>query len=445
MKLEDAARLIERLRASDRIVSDDENWVRDLDLSAQRTDDEALAICERILSAGVATSHRRAFGWFTPTTLPSAAIADLIVSAVNPQLAVRAVSPSAVAAEERLIGELCRFFGLPSKAGGTFTAGGSEANLSALIVALHDRIENYAEDGLIGKARPMLYVSAEAHRSFEKVARAVGLGRASLRIVPTKDDLSMDVAALEAMIAHDGERHFPWMVVATAGTTNVGAIDDMRAIADTCAREHIWMHVDAAWGGAAVLSPRLRPLLAGIEHADSITFDPHKGLSLPLGTGAFFVRDAALLSRAFRVSASYVLADGPPDPYCASLAWSRRFAGLRLLLPLLIEGWPAFARRFERQIDLANALRHRLVRAGWEILSASELGIVCFADPKGRSPRAIASDLEARGRAWLVATEVKGRPALRACVTSRDTDEVDLAVLIDELDRARREVLHATG
>lgn len=419
--------------------------IASLDLDSPRSHAEALALTARILTDGVRTAHPRCFGWLNPTTLADAAIADLLVSLVNPQLAVRATSPSAVAAEERVLADLARFFGLPEGATGLFTSGGSEANATAMIVALTDRVEGFASRGLAGQgATPVFYVSVEAHRSLEKIAQATGLGREAMRVVPSDSHFRMDVRALTEAIASDRrDGRAPFLVVATAGTTNVGAIDPLPEIAEACVEHGLWMHVDAAWGGAAALSSRLRPLLAGIERADSITFDPHKGLAMPLGTGAVFFRSARVLRPAFCPDAPYVAPpEAPQDPYCASVPWSRRFLGLRLLLPLLVTGWGAMASRFERQCAMGERLRERLAADGWEILVASPLATVCFADPNKASAahqEAIASAVARRGRAWVASTHVRERAALRACVTSFETTPADVDVLVDELSRARRE------
>ncbi len=419
-----------------------EQLLSGLDLTISRAPGAALSLCVKLLETALRTTHPRCFGWLTPTPLPEAALADYLVSLVNPQLAVRSHSLAAVVAEERVLADLARFFGLPASAAGVFTSGGSEANLTALVVALAQQIPESVSQGLAGAAAaPTFYVSAEAHRSLEKIAQVIGLGRAALRCVPTDRDFAMDVRALEAMLADDrraGRR--PFAVVATAGTTNVGAIDPLPQLAELCAQHKLWLHVDAAWGGAAAISDSLRPLLRGIERADSITFDPHKGLSLPYGTGAVFLRERARFGATFRPTAAYVAAaDAPPDPYCASLQWSRRFIGLRLLLPLLLSGWPAMARRFEGQVALADLLVQGLRRRGWRVLYHSRLAIVCFVDGSqwAAAPATVAARIAARGRAWLAATQVANQPALRACVSSYATTQGDIEILLDELDAAR--------
>ncbi len=451
--LDTLAPVLDRLAAGDAtpVQTDSpelERLVQDLALDVPRSRSEALGLCARLLEGGLRTSHPRCLGWFTPAPLEASAVADLLVSWVNPQLAVRASSPAPIAAEERLARELAAFFGLGPDAGGTFTSGGSEATLTATLLALAEHVPDFVERGLCGAgAPPTLYASVESHKSLEKIAVATGLGREAVRLIACDASLRMQPEALQREI--DGDRRAgraPLMAVGTAGTTNAGAIDPLPELAAVCERNGLWFHVDAAWGGAAALCPTLRPLLAGVERADSVTFDPHKGLAMPLGTGLLLVREARRLRAVFAPNAAYVLPpDAPPDPYCASLGWSRRFTGMRLLLPLLEVGWSGLARRFERQVELGRRLAAGLRDRRWELVTQSPLAIVCFADaarPSAAHHAALARAVAGSGRAWVASTSVKGRPALRACIANADTTEADLEAVLDVLDRARAEVGH---
>jgi aromatic-L-amino-acid/L-tryptophan decarboxylase len=292
-------------------------------------------------------------------------------------------------------------------------------------------------------ARPAIYASAEAHHSFVKIARIVGLGAEALREVRVDARLRMTPAALEERIRDDrGQGFTPLMVVGTAGTTGAGVIDPLAAIAEVATGAGAWFHVDAAYGGAAALVPRLRPALEGIEGADSVTWDAHKGLSVPMGAGMIFCRDADALRRAFAVSTTYMPSAAADEPYTATLQWSRRAIGLKVLFALAESGLAGAGALFERQVRMGERLRERLVGAGWELLNDTPLPVVCFTHPSlrddGRRVGAVVAEVVGRGRAWISEVVLAGRvKAVRACITSFRTEEADLEVLLDELERAR--------
>jgi aromatic-L-amino-acid/L-tryptophan decarboxylase len=230
------------------------------------------------------------------------------------------------------------------------------------------------------------------------------------------------------------------MVVATAGTTSAGAIDPLDAIAEVAAAESLWLHVDAAWGGGAVLVPELRPMFAGLERADSVTFDPHKLLSVPMGAGLYLTRHADVLEATFHVSASYVPGSGElVNPYTHSLQWSRRFIGLKVLLSLAVAGWEGYATVLRHQLAMGELLRDRLRGAGWEILNETVLPLVCFVDPAGADADAIVDSVNATGRARIFGANLPPeRRVIRAAITNFRTGPHDIEALIDALDAARR-------
>lgn len=396
------------------------------------------------------TTHPRHFGWFNPSTHPAGVVADTISSAYNPQLAVWASSPAGTEIELHLLRYLGAAFGYsPEEASGSFTSGGAEANLAALVLAATRALPDYPERGLAACTRPpACYVSAETHHTVEKALHVAGFGRRSMRTVPVRADGTMDAGALRGKIAADRAAGWePLLLVANAGSTNMGALDPLEELGEVCARERLWFHVDAAWGGAAVLSSGLRHLLAGAEVADSIVLDPHKWLSMPMGTGMFLTRHHALMQTAFRVDAPYAAIRPERDFYTSSMQWSRRFTGLRLFMALAIDGRAATAARLDHQVALADLLRRKLRDAGWSIDNDSPFPVVCFHDDGHReSAAAIAACVNSRGRAWLTDTKVPSggsASALRACVTSYRTGSADIEVLVDELGYARRSLCGA--
>src|SRR5689334_11387834 len=238
--------------------------------------DEVAADVEDMLRKWqVHVTHPRYLGLFNPSVTPASIVGDTLAAMYNPQLAAWRTSPAANEIERHTLAWLIGKFGLPVDAIGNFTTGGAEANLSAVIVALTRAFPGYGENGLRSVDRsPSLYLTAESHHSFNKIAHMTGLGRHALRTVQTDGKLKMSVPDLERRVAEDRRSGLqPFMVIATAGTTGGGAVDPLSDLAAFCKREGLWLHVDAAWGGGAILSPRLRLHLDGIQEADSITCD----------------------------------------------------------------------------------------------------------------------------------------------------------------------------
>jgi aromatic-L-amino-acid/L-tryptophan decarboxylase len=407
--------------------------------------DELLDSCSDLLRDGIVhTSHPRYFGLFNPTPAFAGVLADALVAAFNPQLAVTSHAPAAVAIERHVLSFLAGSLDLEG-ATGSFTSGGAEANLTAVLVALERHFPEGSEHGLASlDANPTIYVSSEAHDSFVKAARIAGLGRAAVRSVAAGADLRLDAQALRSAIERDraaGDR--PFLVVATAGSTAAGVIDPLPAIADLCDELGLDLHVDAAWAGAIGLSPRLRPLLDGMERADSVTVDAHKWLSAPMAAGVFLTRHARDLTSTFRVAAAYMPSAEASDPYLASAQWSRRLIGLKVFMALAAAGRDGYAAQIEHDCRLGDRLRERLRRDGWRVVNETPLPVVCFVpEDQGQNSRedrltAIARHVEASGGAWISVAQLGGRHALRACITSHRSTEADVDALCDLLIAAR--------
>jgi len=414
--------------------------------------DEAVSFAiDGLRNHQVHTPHPRYFGLFNPAPTTMGIAADTLVAAFNSQLAAWSHNPFAAEVEMRLAREIGAKFGYERAAtDGVFCSGGAEANHTALLSALRHHFPRVSEDGLFAlDARPVLYASSEAHHSFAKAVRLCGLGSGSIRAIRADAHLRMDPAALEQQIDRDrAEGLAPFMVIGTAGTTSAGAIDPLAELAEVSDSEGLWFHVDAAWGGAAAFVPELRSLLAGIERADSITFDAHKWLSVPMGAGLFLTRHPDALTDTFATAQSYMPRDAEGldivDPFNKSMQWSRRFIGLKVFLSLAVAGWEGYARAIRRQTAMGDLLRETLESEGWRVVNRTPLPTVCFVD--GRSTRgaeadylrAICAAVVSSGRAWLSTTVLGGStPALRACVTNYRTGPDDVRALVDALNEAR--------
>ena len=405
--------------------------------------DEVVADVEKMLSNWqVQVTHPRYFGLYNPSVTLASVVADTLVAMYNSQLANWRTSPAANEMERHTLAWFASRFGLPTDSIATFTSGGSEANLSAVVVALTWAFPEYGERGLRHlSGDPAIYLTEETHHGFNKIAHMAGLGRRNLRIVATDSALKMDVRDLARRVQEDRSKGMlPFMVIATAGTTAAGIIDPLQEIADFSKAQHLWIHADAAYGGAAAVSPALRPWLAGIEAADSITCDAHKWLSVPMGCGMFFCRHPESVAQAFRADVTYMPAKPNSEdqfatfnPLAHSAQWSRRFIGLKLFMALAEHGQTGYAKMVDQQARMGDMLRESLTATGWQIANQTPLPVVCFTR-EGAIPSDLVRELRDRQIAWMSDVEIGGEPAVRACITSFKTTEQDITWVVDQLN-----------
>jgi glutamate/tyrosine decarboxylase-like PLP-dependent enzyme len=412
------------------------------DFSAPRPIEETLDWTIGRIERGVThMTHPRYFGLFNPSPTAPAQHADRIAAALNPQLATATTSPAAVAIEDHVIRAVAARAGFPADAAGHFTTGGAEANFTGLICALTRSHPDFAAEGTRAfTGAPVFYISRESHLAWLKIAHQAGVGRSGVRLVATDGSGRMDAAALVAAIEDDRRGGFvPVMIVATAGTTNAGMIDPLERCAELARAQGLWLHVDAAWGGALIASDRLRPLLDGIALADSVTIDAHKWFATTMGCGMFITRHPAVLSSAFQVSTTYMPSNAASvDPYVNSVQWSRRFLGLRLFLSLAAAGWTGYAQHVERAVALIALLKDRLAARGWTSANDGRLAVLCVEPPHGGAgPNEIVSRVLASGRAYVSLARFEGCDVVRVCVTNGETGPDDIEALVEILETAR--------
>lgn len=409
---------------------------------------------ENLREFQVHTPHPRYFGLFNPAPTAMGIAADTLVAAFNPQMAAWSHNPFAAEVERHLIRAFAMRFGYKAEtADGAFCSGGAEANHTALICALVKKFPEFAEQGVRSISKtPVFYVSSQSHHSFVKAARFCGLGTNAVREIKTDAEFRMDTDTLIKQIEIDrADDCLPFMVVATAGTTSGGIIDYLEAISDIAVRENLWFHADAAWGGAAVLVPELRRFLSGIERADSITFDAHKWLSVPMGAGIFLTRHPEILGEACRITTDYMPRDagnfGVNDPFTHSMQWSRRFIGLKVFLSLAVAGWEGYAEAIRHQTAMGELLREELKKNSWEVVNQTPLPIACFRDfsaTKGKTEEflsAVANRAVASGKVWISPARLDEQtPVIRACITNYLTVESDVRFLVNLLCELRNEM-----
>lgn len=386
-------------------------------------------------------AHPGYLGLFNPRPVYVSTMADVLSATFNSQLATWDHSPFAVEIEQWLIESLGNKFGF-DQSGGSFTAGGAEGNLSGLLCALASCCPEFVSDGIRNLSeRPTIYCSTESHHSLKKASRIIGLGEKSVRLVPVDENGRLNAASLEQMISDDVRSGLfrPFVVVATAGTTGGGAIDELREISEICDRFRIWFHVDAAYGGAAALSSTYRHLLNGIEKADSVTFDLHKWPSLPIGTSVFLTSQKQCLDRIFGMATEYM--PGMKGPYSNSIQWSRRFIGLRFLLPLLLHGWSQFELLVDRQMVLGKNLRELLRKSKWQISNSTELPVVCFNAPESQDDPTFVlecvKEINRSGKFWCSSYKLNDRENIRICLSNYLTNIRDLESFVELADTYR--------
>ncbi|MDB4900312.1 MAG: decarboxylase, partial [Gemmatimonadetes bacterium] len=418
------------------------------------------AFVERVMPYTSGNQHPRFWGWVQGNGTPLAMMAEMLAAGINPHLAGFNQAPALM--EYEVIRWLATLLGMPEQASGLLVSGGTMANTLGLAVARHASAAragyDLREDGLQSDdaARPRLvfYGSTETHNWARKAAELLGLGNRSFRRVPVDAHFRIDVDALAAMVAADRDAGLrPFCVIGTAGTVNTGATDDLSAIADLCAREQLWFHVDGAFGALAYLSDELRPLVAGLERADSVGFDLHKWGSMPFECACVLVRDPAMHRAAFATQTSYlattargVIAGGLPFTE-RGLELTRNFKALKIWMSFLANGADRHAELVEQNVRQARTLAARVEREPeLELLAPVPMNVVCFRyAAAGRSDaeldainEEILLRLQERGLAVPSGTRVHGRYALRVANVnhrSRTQDFESLATAVVSLGR----------
>lgn len=370
------------------------------------------------------------------------ALGDFIAAVTNRYAGVRYAGPGAVAVENLMLRWLRDVLGLPAAAHGTLTSGGSIATLVAFCAA-RDARGVRARD----VERSVVYLTRQAHHCVKKSLAIAGLAETVQRLVPIDARYRMDAAALRAGVRADRSQGLvPFMVVGTAGTTDTGAIDPLDALADVAAEEDLWYHVDGAYGGAFVLVDELRPRLAGIERADSVVVDPHKGLFLPYGTGAVLVRDPRHLAPSHAHRGAYLqdVTDVLDEPSPADLSpeLTRHFRGLRMWLPLVLHGVARFRAALHEKHLLAVHFRARAVALGFEVGPEPDLSVVLFrwvperGDANEVNRRVLGAVLD-DGRVFLSSTTIDGTFWLRVAILCFRTHMDRVEHVLGVLERAR--------
>jgi glutamate/tyrosine decarboxylase-like PLP-dependent enzyme len=382
--------------------------------------------------AGINSASGGHLGYIPGGGLWICCIADMIAAATNKNSSVFFSGQGAVVMENQLIDWLCKVVGYPDNAHGYLSSGGSMANLSAITVA---RDVHQIDSGII--ARSVIYTTDQVHHCIDKAIHINGLDESIQRIIPVNDQLQMDVNALDKSITDDlGKGLNPFLVIATAGTTNSGCIDPLNEIADICNKNKIWFHVDAAYGGFFMLLEEMKDKFRGIERSDSLVLDPHKGLFLPFGTGVLLVRNGKQLIKSHSYHASYLMDEAASEeisPSACSPELTRHFRGLRMWLAMHWHGLDVFKACLREKIQLCLYFQDKIQRLGFETRNTPELSVSVFRYPSPNSGdfnRELVETLHEDGRVFFSGTTIQGEFWIRCAVFNFRTHlrEIDLGI-----------------
>jgi glutamate/tyrosine decarboxylase-like PLP-dependent enzyme len=435
--------------------------------------EQLLDDCRTIIENSRHNGHPRFFGYVaSPATAPGA-FGDLIASALNTNLTSWRSGPAATEIEFTVINWLASLIGYGRSdlvAQGLLTSGGSMANLTALLIAHRARSNpDVGATGLWNSSAPMtLYASEQIHMSIPKAADILGLGRDQVRLVACDDRFRMNVVSLRRAITNDLEKGMkPFCVVGSAGTVNTGAVDPLDEIGEVAKEFGLWFHIDGAYGALAALAETKRPLFRGLERADSISLDPHKWLYVPIDSGCLLFRDEARARAAFSFEGADYIKVHEQNADEAFAFWnygpelSRRFRALKIWLTLRYYGVRRIAGAISEDCAMAAYLGEQVAAAmDFELLAVPELSICCFRYVpssllerlrKGENAATVEAELDQLntnimnavqrgGRAYLSSATLRGRFALRACITNFRTTRADIDQTLEIIREAAQEL-----
>ena len=430
--------------------------------------DSADAILDTFLSEiapfPFGNGHPRFYGWVNSPPAVISIFAEMLAAAMNPSCA--GGNHAAIYVEHQVLNWFKRLLGFPPQSAGLLVSGASMAALTSLAVARHARcgFDVRSRGMQAAQARLRIYKSGEGHGCHQKAVELLGIGSENIRAVEADSAFRMRPDALDAHIREDLEQgHKPVCVIASAGTVNTGAIDPLDEIADVCSRHKIWLHVDAAYGGPAVLSEKYAPQLKALSRADSVALDPHKWLCIPVEAGLVLVRDADSMRAAFSLVPAYLRTDGSREgvgglPWFSEFGFqqTRGFRALKVWMALRYHGTAGYRASIERDIEHAERLA-ALVRGtdDFELCEPQSLSIVCFrfrprsfqVDDESLDAlnKSLLEKIQIGGRVFVSSTVLNGRFWLRACIVNPRATGRDIDCIVDTVREAGRELVSSAS
>ena len=419
--------------------------------AARPFDEIVRELTTTVLPHAARVDHPRFLAFVPGSPTWPGVLADLIAAGYNVFQGTWLGSSGPSAVELIVLDWFRQWLGMPEQAGGLFLSGGSAANLTAIACARLSRFGAH-------EPRAVVYFSEEAHSSVERAVRVLGFAPDRVRVIPTDDGFALRMDALAATVRADAEAGLvPFLVIANGGSTSTGAVDPLPDLAPFCRENGIWFHVDAAYGGFAVLTERGRALLDGLGAADSVTLDPHKLLYQSFEAGCLLVREGALLERAFRVMPVYLQdtaqrETATPTPTAddgvnfgeRGIQLTRSARALKVWVSLQYFGVDAFRTTIDRTMSLARHAETKIrASAALELITPASFGIVCFrrraagdAAERERANASLVKGLAESGEGLISSTRVKGEYALRLCILSHRTRGEDVDRVLQWLETA---------
>ena len=421
---------------------------RDLPLPDKgRPMEEALAFLkEQLLSSGLNPASGGHLGYIPGGGIYTTALGDYLAAITNSYAGISFAGPGAVRLENSLLRWMCRLVGYPDTALGNLTSGGSIANLIAVTTA-REALGLRCRD----IPRAVIYLTEQAHHSVQKAIHIAGLREAVLRYIPIDENFRMSPSHLRKQIEKDRSKNLrPFMLIAAAGTTDTGAIDPLNELANLAEEHQMWYHIDAAYGGFFILVDELKDRFRGIERADSITIDPHKGLFLAYGLGAVLIKDTETLHRAHRYKANY-MQDAVKtdlslwDPAELSPELTKHFRGLRLWMSLQLNGLQRFKAAIREKYLLAQYFQREVAKLGFETGPEPQLSVALYRYRPATGNindfnRQLLALLHQDGRIFVSSTMLNGNFWLRFAVLSFRTHLREVEMFLDMLKNALQQL-----
>ncbi len=375
----------------------------------------------------------------------TAALADYLADVTNEYSGMYFGSPGAVAIEHEVLNWLKKVFGFPESSIGNLPSGGSIANLIALTAARdHHEVKGTKVE------RAVIYLSQQVHHCVQKALRIIGLGDVIIRYISLDDGFRLKAEELQQQIEIDKSNDLkPFLVIASAGTTDTGAVDPLNDIADIAQSENLWFHVDAAYGGFFILCAETKHLFQGIERADSLVVDPHKGMFLPYGVGAVLVKNRKAILHSHHYVANYMqdtyLSDTPLNPADVSPELTKHFRALRVWLPLQLHGIDPFIACLDEKLVLTHYFRARLMKEGFEVGPEPDLSVSYFWYPQKEKEnefnKRLMELIHEDGRVFLSSTTINGRFVIRMAILSFRTKKHTIDTAMEMIVGAVKRVM----